>query len=357
MAEEGVTLQELVQKIRVIFISLLKKKILIISVVILGATLGITYSKVSKPVYNSSLSFVIEGESAAGGLAGLASSFGIGGLGSNKQGIFNSENILQLLKSRSLITTTLLTPLKSNKKVSFADLYVKVKDMKLKKPGKEPKVIYFKPNTRSSKLSSDQNEILEQIHTLLTTKELIVEIKNPKNSIISIDVSSTNEEFARYFPEELIKVVSEYYITTKTKKAKINYEILKQQTDSVRQELNSAISGVAAATDNTFLLNPAFNVKRVPSAQKEVSVQANTAILSELVKNLEMARMTLLNETPIIQIIDTPVSPLQPKSMGVVKGALIGGFLFGFFIVGYLLFKDFWKILMNNNVKIKKTEN
>jgi uncharacterized protein involved in exopolysaccharide biosynthesis len=356
MQEEGIGLIEIIQKIKLIISSLLKKKLLILSVVLFGVTLGILYSIISKPVYKSSLSFVIEGDSAAGGLAGLASSFGIGGIGSNKQGVFNSENILQLLESRTLITNTLLQPLKSNKKKSFADLYIKIKKVKLKKPNKDPKIITIKPNTNPKKLSNDQNEILEIIHTSLTLKELSIEIKNPKNSIITIDVSSTNEEFARYFPEELIKIVSEYYIQTKTKKAKNNYEVIKLQTDSVRQELNKAISGVAAATDNTFLLNPAFNVKRVPSAQKEVNVQANTAILAELVKNLEMSRMTLLNETPIFQIIDTPISPIQPKSIGIIKGGIIGGFLFGFLIVGYLVFINFWRTLMNSKITIEKSE-
>ena len=126
--------------------------------------------------------------------------------------------------------------------------------------------------------------------------------------------------------------------------------------EKVIQDITSAISGVAAATDNTFLLNPAFNVKRVPSAQKEVNVQANTAILAELVKNLEMSRMTLLNETPIFQIIDTPISPIQPKSIGIIKGGIIGGFLFSFLIVGYLVFINFWRTLMNSKITIEKSE-
>ena len=356
MNEGGITIQELIIKLTNI-IHLLKKKFLIISIfVITGAVLGITYSTLSKPVYESSLSFVIEGEAATGGLASIASSFGIGGMGGMKQSMFNSENMLEILKSRLILEKALLTPIHSNKKKSFADLYVELKEIKLKRKNEEPKIVHFPPTSNPKKLTLDQNEVLLIIHEKIIKKDLKVELKNTKNSIISIDVSSTNEEFARYFPEELIKVVSEYYIATKTKRAKLNYDIIKQQTDSVRQELNKAISGVAKATDNTFSLNPAFNIKRVPSAQKEVNVQANTAILSELVKNLEMSRMTLLNETPIIQIIDTPVSPLQPKSIGTVRGGIIGGFLFGFLVVGYLIFIKFWKTLMNNKITITKSK-
>ena len=53
-----------------------------------------------------------------------------------------------------------------------------------------------------------------------------------------------------------------------------------------------------------------MNVKRVPSVNRQVDVQANTAILTELVKNLELAKVDLRKETPLIQIIDTPILPL-----------------------------------------------
>jgi hypothetical protein len=42
----------------------------------------------------------------------------------------------------------------------------------------------------------------------------------------------------------------------------MNLEILQHQTDSIRSVLNEAITGVAVATDNTFNLNPALNVRR-----------------------------------------------------------------------------------------------
>jgi hypothetical protein len=65
----------------------------------------------------------------------------------------------------------------------------------------------------------------------------------------------------------------------------MNLEILQHQTDSIRSVLNEAITGVAVATDNTFNLNPALNVRRTPSAKRQIDVQANTAILTEIVKH------------------------------------------------------------------------
>ena len=338
MSEKEVfNINELIEKLKGTLQFLLKKWITIVLIISIGAILGLIYSMRQKPVYNSSLTFVIEGESMGGGLSGLASTFGLGRMGGS-QGVFSSANILALLKSRKLVEKTLLQPLSSNRKKTYAELYFKFSGLQEtfeKNP--ELKSITFKPDTDLKKLTPAQNIVLGAIYASIVQDQLNVEIKNPDNTIINIDIKSINEEFSRHFPEELIKIVSEYYIETKTKKAKSNYLVIKQLTDSVRIELNNAITGVATANDNTFLLNPAFNVKRVPSVHKEVNVQANQAILTELVKNLELARMNLLNETPFIEIIDTPVSPIPADKLAKSKAIVIGGFLGGFLIIGYLV--------------------
>ena len=115
--------------------------------------------------------------------------------------------------------------------------------------------------------------------------------------------------------------------------------ILERQVDSIRRELNGAITGVAVANDNTFNLNPALNVRRAPSAKRQVDVQANTAILTELVKQSELAKVTLRKETPLIQVIDRPILPLPKERFGKAKGIVIGGFLSVFFTVLCLVVK------------------
>jgi uncharacterized protein involved in exopolysaccharide biosynthesis len=136
-------------------------------------------------------------------------------------------------------------------------------------------------------------------------------------------------------------MVSDFYVTTKSKKARMNMQILEKQTDSIRGELNGAITGVAVANDNTFNLNPALNIRRTPSVRRQVDVQANTAILTELVKQSEMAKVTLRKETPLIQVIDRPILPLKKERLGKVKGLVLGGFLVGFLTVFFLTTRRF----------------
>lgn len=326
--------------------------------VMIGAVSGFIYVYNSKIVYPSTLSFVVEGDSGESGLASLASNFGFGG-SLNGNDVFMSENMLELLKSRKLVEQALLEPTVSNKKKSYADLYVELYELTIKdKKTKKTIIVKIKPHTKLKDLTLEQNELLDKIHSTLILSDLKVQIKNPENTIIYIDLKSTNEEFSAYFPQLLIKIVSKYYIQSKTRKAKLNYEVIKRQTDSVRRELNNAISGVASANDNTFLLNPAFNIHRVPSAHKEVNVEANTIILGELVKNLELSRMNLLNMTPFIEIIDKPILPLKQEKITKKKGVILGGFLGGLVIVGYLFFIIYWENLKSNEIARKqKIEN
>jgi len=104
---------------------------------------------------------------------------------------------------------------------------------------------------------------------------------------------------------------------------------------------------VAVSNDQVFGLNPALNVRRVPGIKKEVDVQANTAILTELVKQTELARINVRKETPLIQVIDKPILPLKKEKFGKVKGLLIGGFLAAFLVTGLLIGRKLLKGVMS----------
>ena len=119
-------------------------------------------------------------------------------------------------------------------------------------------------------------------------------------------------------------------------------EILERQTDSIRGELNKAIGGLAVANDNTFNLNPALNVRKIPSAKRQVDVQANTTILTELVKQSELAKVAVRRDTPLIQVLDGPMLPLKKEKLGKLKGLIFGGFLGGLFVIFGLITKKYY---------------
>jgi len=195
-------------------------------------------------------------------------------------------------------------------------------------------------NANPATFSRAQDSVLMKIHENISKNFLSVAKIDKKLSILKVEVKATDERFAKYFAEALVAQVSRFYVDTKTQKSAKNVAILQHQADSVRQRLNAAIGGVAMANDANPNLNPTMQVLRVPSQQRQVDVQANTAILTELVKNLELAKLALRRETPLIQVIDKPILPLKVDKVGKFKGLVLGGILFGFLITLYLFSKQ-----------------
>ncbi len=341
---EEISLKDIILKIQEWWRYLLSKWIIILLTGIVGGCIGLAYAYIKKPVYKAELSFALQDEKSAGGLSGalgLASQFGIDLGGTSGGSEFSGDNLLELMKSRSIIEKTLLTGVSINgKKETLVEFYIdfnKIREGWNDKPGLEN--IHFLPGADRSKFTLKQDSILGVFHKGIVTNSLKVDKVDKKLSIITLSVSSTNELFSKYFTEILAKVVSDFYVQTKTEKSVKNVAILQQQTDSVRKALNAAISGVASSTDAAPNANPLLQTLRVPSQRRQVDVQANTVILGELVKNLELAKMSLLQETPLIQIIDSPILPLEKIKPGKISSILIGSILSGFTIVFILLLR------------------
>ncbi len=340
--DDEISLKELIQKIQEWIAYLKTQWKLIIGIAALGGIIGFVYASFQKPNYLATTTFVLEEDKAGGGLGGamgLASSFGFD-LGGGGGGLFTSSNIIELMKSRLVVEKTLLNPVQvAGKEISLADYYIQINELK-EDWVKKPKLanINFPVNADRSKFSLQQDSILQTISAGLTKNNLVIAQKDKKVSIISLTVKTESELFSKLFCEQLLKETSDFYIETKSKKSRLNVDILQHQADSIRAELNSAITGVATASDNVYNLNPALNVKRTPSTRRQVDVQANTAILTQLVAQLELSKVSLRKETPLVQLIDRPILPLEKDKVGRFKSLVFGGFLGGFLTVLYLVF-------------------
>ncbi len=345
--KDEITLKELLLKTGEWFRYLRSKWLIIGLVSIIGAALGFWYATTQKPTYTASLSFALEEEGAGASAAmGLASQLGLDIGGATSGGAFKGANVLEIFKSRLMIQKALLEPVSQNPKITLAELYIDANEWrKTWKEKKNLKNIQFP--VRATDLSRTQDSVLGVIYDNMINAELTVGQKDKKNSIINIDIKSKDENFAKQFTETLAVIVSDFYVTTKSKKAKDNLAILERQRDSIRAALNGSLTGVAVSNDQVFGLNPALNVRRVPGIKKEVDVQANTALLTELIKQTELARINLRKETPLIQVIDKPILPLKKEKFGKAKGLVLGGFLAAFLVTGVLIGRKVLKRIMN----------
>jgi len=318
---------------------------------ILGGLIGLIADLIIKPNYKAKLTFAMEEDKGSGsglsGALGLASSFGIDLGSSGGGGAFATSNISELMKSRLIIEKVLLEPmLIRGKKTSLINYYIEINALKKNIAKKETlKYLDFPLNLERNKFSLQQDSVLKVIYKKLINKDnLNIMQKDKKVTILTIEVESNDEIFAKIFCESLARETSDLYIETKSKKARLNVNVLQHQVDSVRDELNSAITGVASETDFVYNLNPALNIKGAPSKKRQIDVQANTAILTNLVVQLELAKITLRKETPLIQLIDKPILPLDDDELGTIMVLLLG-FLIGLLIA--IFFYIYLKYLKN----------
>jgi hypothetical protein len=349
---DEISLKELIIKIKE-WLSFLKtkwKSIFIVSIA--GGLLGLSIAIFEKPTFKAVLTFAMEDDrgsgSSSGGLSGalgLASSFGID-LAGGGGGAFALNNLSELIKSRLIIEKVLLNPIQiEGKKTSLAQYYIQIHNLRSKwADNLNLKNIEFLPGQDRTKFSRQQDSILLVIHSdLINEDKLSITQKDKKVTILSIEVISFDEIFSKLFCEALATETSEFYITSKSKKARINVEILQRQVDSVRATLNGAIVSVASEVDNVYNLNQAYLLKGTESKKRQVDVQTNTAILSNLLVQLQLAKITLRKETPLIQLIDNPIFPLEKNKFGKKKSLMLGVFLSGFIFILFLVLLRLFK--------------
>jgi hypothetical protein len=350
--EDEISLKELILKSQEWWKYLLNKWLVILIAGLIGGALGLTYAFIKKPIYTAETTFVLEEGDGSGGIgqyAGLASMIGID-LGGGGGGIFKGDNILELYKSRRMIQETLLSiDTFDGKKQSLIERYIefnKLREGWYKKPNLSD--LHFE---RTQKFTRIQDSVIGKFVDIIGGGMLEVTKPDKKLSIISVKVQSGDELFAKSFADNIVNKVNAFYVNTKTKKSLENLAILQNQADSVRQVLNASIGGVAAAVDANPNLNPAFQKLRVSSQRKQIDVQASGAVYQEVVKNLELAKISYRNEKPLIQVIDEPVFPLKRDKLGKAKGILLGGIIFGFLVIVVLLLRKTLKNMLANETK------
>lgn len=339
---DQVSLKELFHKLNDFCRFLLSKWIIIVLFGFIGLGIGIFYASIKKPTYIASTTFVLEEgdkSSPMGNLGGLASMAGID-LGSNGGGMFQGDNILQLYKSRLMIEKTLFTKvnyqgkpiLLVNKFIDFNNLKESwEKDPRLKK-------ISFSESTKLHVENSRlQDSIVGVIVSHINKDYLTVSKIDKKLSVIQAVVNAPDEFFAKNFNENIVKNVNDFYIQTKTKKSIQNVKILQHKVDSVRSVMNGAIFNSVAVLDATPNLNPTRQAQRLAPAQKsQFTAETNKLMLSTLLQNLELGKMNLLKESPLIQVIDEPIYPLAVDKTSKIKMGMLGLLLAALLAITFL---------------------
>jgi uncharacterized protein involved in exopolysaccharide biosynthesis len=294
------------------------------------AVLGLGYSFLNKPVYLARVNFVIEeNKQNAGGLfSALAGQVGmdLSSL-SGMSGILSGDNVLELLKSPTLLKKVLLIPYPGDSLNTLAYRYAQAYG-KLDKYNKLVGGDFREP---ASKRVGDS--LITAISTRIIEKELSVYKPDRKLSVFRLDLTTRDELLSQTIATRLIDQAANLYIETKTRRLKLNVDRLQKKSDSIAALLNYRTE--ASVSKDIINQNPSYVRTEVDVEISNREKNMLSIIYGDVNKSLDVTRTALIQETPTIEIIDTPDLPLKKTEIKWYFASALG------FLIGVILFVMF----------------
>ncbi|MEP7141832.1 MAG: hypothetical protein ABI707_03120 [Ferruginibacter sp.] len=316
------------------FVNLLKlflsKWWVFVIVGILFGIAGILYAANQKPKFESRLTFSLDAGASDGGLSGamsLAAQFGFG-LGT-AQSMFDGDNILEIMKSRRMIESVLLSvDTFEGKPFTLIDYYMESSGLKKRSENNRLlKDVSFPAGSKKGAMTYLQDSILYNVYQDFSKENLIAARPDRKFSIYEVKVTSMDEKFSKVFTDKIVEETIRFYTEISSKKDRETLEILEQRVASLRSNVGSSIDTRASSQDAN--INPAFASAQSPLLKVQYNMQAYGEAYKEMFKTLEIARYQYLKKMPLLQVIDHADYPMKK----IKPGKLSTGLLFSVFSV------------------------
>ncbi len=348
--DEKISIRDVVLRVQEWIMFLLGRWLPIGAGTIIVAGTYITYTLVRSPVYTAETTFVIAGAGGESGVSSLASAVGVNfsSLESSPTW-FTTDNILELYKSYRILKKTFFTYQDfGDGRQRLITRYTE-KGKWRKKWNKEPELRPVTFEIPEDQMTQVHDSLLMVVLEKFAKRTVSMAKVSRKVSIISAKVKSKDPLFANFFNKELVKNVNEFYIQTKVKKAFSDVEILQRQRDSIKFVLDSTVARYQDVQNRSPNPNPFVSEVAMEGQRLQIDLESGAQAYKEIASQLEVAKIELLNDTPLIQIIDGPVLPLpddKPKALKmVVLGILMGGVL----MVSYFSLTRLYVVVMKED--------
>jgi hypothetical protein len=332
---QEIKFSDILEQVKLFLQFCLKKYKLFFIIILLTTSISYFYWRTLKSNYKATTTFIVEESSSkGGGLSGIASQFGVdlgSVMGGNGSSLFSGDNIFEIIKSRKIIEKVLLSKTEeigNSHPITMAEFYMNITGygLTLEKSNINKNDLNFSNLRPDETHTIVQDSVLNVIYNNLILENIFVEKQNKKSTLITISVNSSNQLFSKLFSERLLKETSELYIDIKVGNLSKSVNKIQQKADSLKNTLSNIYQ-------NSFQIN---------SSRSELSSRDKTfssTLYAEVVKNLETLKLSLINQTPIIQTLDLPRLPLKnTKTSGFI--ILFFGSLSGVLVtIIVLLFK------------------
>ncbi len=298
-----------------------------------------------KPVYPATITFSVDEDEggSSSGLTGILGQFGLGGV---RPARYNLDKILALSKSRRVIQQTLFAKVTVDGKEDYLANHL-IREYHLQDATDKAGSFHFTQDSIPA-FSTKENEMLLQLYNFIIgpkdqpKKALMTADYNEDTNIMSIDVQTTHETISLQLAQRMFESLSAYYINKAIEKQLKTYTIVSEKRDSVLAALKAAEYQLANFRDSHRGL--LMRTDQITELRLTREIASLSAMYSEVLKNTEVADFSLKNKTPFIQVIDTPISPIQPVLLSLLRslviGAVAGGMIGCAWVIGRKIVSD-----------------
>ncbi len=316
------------------FIEILKKiyksKKIILIISFFFALLGVTVALQSPVKYSSETIFITQNqESNSSSLSGVASLVGINLGTSNFGGEIPSSMYPQVSNSPKFKRLLLNSYIDFDNKINL----------------KQYLIDYYKLNIENDKINSDlyvsklENECFNIIAKIITINI------NQKDGFISLSSTLPVAEYSANLTINAKEILQDIIIDNKIESANQNLIFSQQQLEEKKLIFDEIQAKLAYFSDsnlnsvNSFVINERNKL--------EAEFQIINAVVTELSKQVEQAKLQVSKDTPVFSTIKEAVIPVERTSPKRTQIVLIFGFI-GLIIsiISVLIFQPLKKILL-----------
>lgn len=339
---DELSLIDLVSYLKDFWSLLLKKKMMVVIISLFFVVMGIIISLVTQPKYIAKSSLMLESSKSSGmsGALALASQFGL--LGNSSSSVIDEDKLLELVKSETIIKTALFKKVVINGKKDFlANHYIDWFNYQ-EKFDKTDSLKNFRFKNQRENLTKLENKVFKLFYSQISSN---LTCQKTKSGIITIEIKSKSELFSKHFNDCLLEALTTFYVNRVAEKGKKNVEIIQSRVDSVAEALRNSEEALARWKDGNFQLVKAQGMMNEIKLRRNVEV--NNSMYIEGIKQLEVSKFNLLQETPFLQVIDKPSFPLEESGkISMAKGIILGAVAGLFFSILYIFAHKTYKKIM-----------
>jgi hypothetical protein len=307
---------------------LAKKYWILASFVVFNLLFCVKYLFLDDIKYTGELKVLLNSNTSSSVLSGIIGGLGLGFAGEDMTAMAKVQTIMQ---SQAILGRVLMRPTAIRCKNHilancFLDTLGGVETWKKSKNERLRNFTFFKSPSVDS-CTQDEWLALQVVMGNLGEKTVIY--KTDDAGILHVSMESGNPQLVCEVLNGIYEETSDYYLSNKLQPGQKTFKALQSRRDSVSAALAGKQYALANFTDRNQ--GSLFATDLVPIASLQQDIEMLGFMKGEVIKNYEVAKLTVESEQPYLRVLDPPKMPLVANypslSKNIQSGTLLGIFL------------------------------